>query len=71
MNLMTVGIMLCTGLLYSMFNLIYDLEIVGEVEFRRWRDKGTENYGKGAAVATVKNFFDWLDSGETESDNDT
>lgn len=60
-----------TGLLNGMFNQIYDLEIVGEEEFRRWRDKGTENYGKGAAVTTVKSFFDWLDSGETESDNDT
>ena len=53
-----------------MFNQIYDLDIVGEEVFRRWRDKGTEAFGKGAAVATVKNFFDWLDGGETESDND-
>ena len=54
-----------------MFNQIYDLDIVGEEVFRRWRDKGTEAFGKGAAVITVKNFFDWLDGGETESDNDT
>ena len=54
-----------------MFNRIYDLEIVGEEVFCRWRDKGTEAFGKGAAVATVKNFFEWLDGGETESDNDT
>ena len=59
------------GLLNSIFNQIYDCEIAGEEQFRRWKDKGTESYGKGAAVATVKNFFDWLDSCETESDNDT
>ena len=57
------------GMLDIIFNQIYDLEIVGEEEFRRWKDKGTEGFGKGAAVATVKNFFDWLDSGETESDD--
>ena len=60
-----------TGLLNGIFNQIYDFEIVGEEVFRRWKDKGTEKFGKGAAVTTVKNFFDWLDSGETESDNDT
>ena len=54
-----------------MFNQIYDLEIVGEDVFRQWKDKGTESFGKGAAVLTVKNFFDWLDSCETESDDGT
>ena len=54
-----------------MFNAIYDLEIVGEDMFRKWRDKGTEQFGKGAAVLTVKSFFEWLDSCETESDDET
>ena len=45
------------GLLNSIFNQIYDLEIVKEEEFRQWRDQGTERFGKGAAVATVKIFF--------------
>ena len=54
-----------------MFNRIYDLDVVGEEEFRRWKDKGTEGFGKGVALASVKNFFDWLDGAETESDNDT
>lgn len=56
-------------MLSRMFNVIYDLEIVGEDTFRKWKDEGTESFGKGAAVATVKNFFDWLDSYETESDD--
>ena len=58
-------------MLNHMFNQIYDLEIVGEDMFRKWRDKGTEAYGKGAAVVSVKTFFDWLDSCETESDDGT
>lgn len=58
-------------MLNNMFNAIYDLEIVGEDMFRKWRDKGTEQFGKGAAVLTVKSFFEWLDSCETESDDET
>ena len=60
-----------TGLLNNIFNQIYDLEIIKEEEFRQWRDKGVESFGKGTAVATVQNFFDWLDSGEIESEDDT
>ena len=59
------------GLLNWIFNQICDLKIIGEEEFRWWRDKGVETFGKGAAVATVKIFFDWLDSGKTESDYET
>ena len=59
-------------LLNSIFNQIYDLKIVKEEEFQQWRDQGTENFGKGATVATVMIFFfDWLDRCETESEDDT
>ena len=57
-------------MLNNIFFVIYDLEIVGEDAFRQWRKKGTESFGKEAATASVKNFFDWLDSFETESNDE-
>ena len=53
-----------------MFNQAYDVEVVGEESCYRWRDKGTENFGKGNAVQSVKSFFEWLESAETESDGE-
>ena len=53
-----------------MFNLVYDVDVVSEQSFYCWRDKGTERFGKGNAVISVKTFFDWLESAETESDGE-
>ena len=53
-----------------MFNLVYDVDVVSEQSFYSWRDKGTERLGKGNAVISVKTFFDWLESDETESDGE-
>lgn len=50
------------GLLNAIFNQLYDLEVVGEDAFLQWRDRGTESYGKGNAVISVKTFFDWLEA---------
>ena len=47
-------------LLDEMFNILYNLEIIEEDDFYTWRDKGTENFGKGSAVMVVRSFFDWL-----------
>ena len=54
------------GILNQMFNVIYDLEIVREVVFLKWRDFGSEAFSKGRAILSVKSFFDWLDCGELE-----
>ena len=53
-----------------MFNLVYDVEVVEENVFFWWRDHGTERFGKGNAIQSVKSFFDWLESAETESDGE-
>jgi len=55
-------------LLHGMFNGLYDMEFVTEGAFKRWKDNGTENYGKGNCVVAAKDFFDWLDSADVESD---
>ena len=46
------------------------MDVVSEQSFYSWRDKGTERLGKGNAVISVKTFFDWLESAETESDGE-
>ena len=53
-----------------MFNLVYDVDVVNELSFYRWRDKGTERFGRGNAVISVKTFFDWLENAETESEGE-
>ena len=55
-------------LLHQMFNMVYDVEVVGEKAFVKWREEDRERMGKGNAVNSVKPFFDWLESAEVESD---
>ena len=43
-----------------MFNIVYNTEVVGEDDFLEWYHSGTEMYGRGTAVMSVKSFFDWL-----------
>ena len=52
-----------TGLLSSMFDLLYDLEVVREDVFQRWREEGMQAY---TAIQSVKTFLDWLDSSAME-----
>jgi hypothetical protein len=55
-------------LLYNIFNTLYDLEIVDEPTFIEWRDRGKEGSGKGVAVHSVTDFFQWLENANQESD---
>ena len=48
--------------------MIYDLELVDENEFYTWRDDDQVMFGKGAAVVSVKPFFDWLKSDSKSAD---
>ena len=56
----------CPDLLYMMFNVIYNLDFVDEKQFYKWRDDDQEMFGKGNAIATVKRFFDWLMSDDSQ-----
>ena len=51
-----------------MFDIVYDVDLVREKVFLKWKVHGVEQYGKGNAVSSVQGFFDWLESAETESD---
>ena len=53
-----------------MFNIVYDLDLVGEKVYTQWKDKGTETFGKGVALQAVTSFFEWLKCAEQESDEE-
>ena len=52
-----------TELLRSLFDVLYDEEIISEETFRRWQGSSdpAEQAGKGVAVRSVQQFFTWLD----------
>ncbi len=60
-----------------MFNIVHNLEVVEEDVFYAWKNKdmgelkGDELYGRGNAVMSVKGFFDWLNSDQDDSQNQT
>ena len=49
---------------------MFDVDVVSEQSFYRWRDNGTKRFGKEIAVLSVKTFFDWLESAETDPDEE-
>ena len=55
------------GLLRSLFDSLYDEDIITEETFRRWQGSSdpAEQAGKGVAVRSVNQFFDWLDASTT------
>lgn len=42
--------------------------MVDEATFVEWRDNGQENQGKGVAVHSLTDFFDFLENANQESD---
>ncbi len=60
-----------TELLDNMFNSLYNLEVLDEEDFKKWMQSGTEQYGRGNAVMSVKTFFDWLAGSEEPMQNQT
>lgn len=61
-----------TELLSRIFHILYeDLEIIDEATFIEWRDNGTEAQGKGMAVYSLKDFFQWLENANQESDTES
>ena len=64
--------LLSSELLLKLFNALYDLECVSEEAYKHWHSKGSPvEYGRGNAVQCVAPFFEWLDSADQESENDT
>eukprot|EP00918_Siedleckia_nematoides_P107240 GHVU01233822.1.p1 GENE.GHVU01233822.1~~GHVU01233822.1.p1 ORF type:complete len:753 (+),score=145.13 GHVU01233822.1:752-3010(+) len=59
------------GLLLRMFVQLYDLEIVEEDTFLRWKEEVNEEYpGKGKALFQVNQWLTWLEQAEEESDEE-
>ena len=58
------------GILNLMFNTVYDLDLVGETVYSRWQKHGVVTTGKGVAIESTKEFFEWLNSADQESDEE-
>lgn len=54
--------------LAHLFNQMYDLEIIEEEAFFRWKDEINENYpNKGQALFYLQRWFNWLEEASEES----
>lgn len=63
--------MLFVGLLLRWFTALYELEIIEEDAFLRWKEDITEIYpGKGNALFQVNTWLTWLQEAESEDDED-
>lgn len=59
------------GLLLRWFNLMYELEIVEEEAFLKWREDVTDAYpGKGKALFQVNTWLTWLAEAESEDEEE-
>lgn len=62
-------IFFCSGLLQSIFSLLWDSSLVGYDAFVAWRDSGSVEEGKGVAVKSLTSFFTALN--ETDLSDET
>lgn len=59
------------GLLLRWFVLLYDLEIVEEEAFLKWKEDVNDDYpGKGKALFQVNQWLTWLEEAEEEEEED-
>lgn len=60
------------GLLLRMFMYLYDMEVIDEEVFLKWKEEVTDEYpGKGKALFQVNQWLMWLEQAEEEeSDED-
>lgn len=63
--------MLIVGLLLRWFTALYELEIIEEDAFLRWKEDISQIYpGKGNALFQVNSWLTWLQEAESEDDED-
>ena len=60
-----------TELLGDMFDIVYNTEVVSEEDLKKWREEGTELFGRGMALMSVRSFFEWLQSDSEDTQNPT
>jgi len=59
------------GMLLRMFMHLYDMEIVEEDVFLRWKEEVNDSYpGKGKSLFQVNQWLTWLEEAEEESEED-
>ncbi|XP_053208064.1 eukaryotic translation initiation factor 4 gamma 2-like [Panonychus citri] len=59
------------GMLLRWFTFLYDLEIVEDEVFFRWKEDINDEYpGKGQALFQVNKWFEWLEKAEEEEEDD-
>lgn len=59
------------GMLLRWFTALYELEIVEEEAFLRWKEDITDDYpGKGKALFQVNSWLTWLQEAESEEEDD-
>ncbi|XP_070391572.1 eukaryotic translation initiation factor 4 gamma 2 isoform X3 [Dermacentor albipictus] len=59
------------GMLLRWFVLLYDLEIVEEEAFLKWKEDVNDDYpGKGKALFQVNQWLTWLEEAEEEEEED-
>jgi len=59
------------GMLLRWFAMLYDLEIVEEEVFTKWKEDINDEYpGKGKALFQVNQWLTWLEEAEEEDDDD-
>jgi hypothetical protein len=53
-----------SGVLLRFFNVLYDEDVIAEDSFKKWRDStdAAASPGRGVALTSVKDFFQWLSS---------
>jgi len=57
------------GMLLRWFNILYDLQIVEEEAFLRWKEDVNDEYpGKGKALFQVNQWLTWLEEAESDED---
>jgi len=59
------------GMLLRMFVLMYDLEIIEEEAFLKWKEEVNDEFpGKGKALFQVNQWLTWLEQAEEESEEE-
>lgn len=57
------------GVLRSLFDTLYDEDVISEEAFYSWYSSEEEMAGKGVAASSVKQFFTWLQNADEVAEN--
>jgi len=59
-------------LLHSIFDVLYDCDVISEDAFLEWEESTEpgEQEGKGVALKSCTQFFQWLKTAELEDDDE-